>query len=83
MPLIEARRSLNRMNDQRISYGAEDKYSLVQQSCVNTVITLIKRKTGPIHLVLVGIMAGWQADKIGMSCKIFKILYKFNHHLDS
>ena len=39
-------------------------------------------KTGPICLVLVGLMAGWQANKIGMNCKIFKILYKLNY-LDS
>ena len=32
--LFEARRSVDRMNDQRTSYGAEDKRSLVQQSFI-------------------------------------------------
>ena len=36
-------------------------------------------KTGPIHLPLVGLMAGWlagkQADEIQMNFEIFKILY--------
>ena len=40
------------------------------------------RKIGPICLVLVDLTAGWRADKIGMSCKNFKILYKLNY-LDS
>ena len=32
-PLFEAR-SVDRRNDQKTSYGTEDKYSLVQQICV-------------------------------------------------
>ena len=39
-------------------------------------------KTGPICLALVGFtgrQAGRQADEIGMSCKIFKNLYKLNY----
>ena len=34
------------------------------------------KKTGLVFLAPVGLTAGWQADKIVMSCKIFKILYK-------
>ena len=64
------------MNDQRTSYGTEDSHSSVQQICVYTVIVFIVRKTGLICQVLVGLTAGWQADKTGMSYKIFKILYK-------
>ena len=36
-------------------------------------------KPGPMHLALMNLMAGWHADKIGMSCKIFKIPYKLNY----
>ena len=41
------------MNEQRTSYGAEDKCSLVQQICVYIALTFLVRKTGPIHLGLV------------------------------
>ena len=63
------------MTNQRACYGAKDKHSLVQQNCVYTAIAFIVRKTGPICLVLVDLMVGWQAEKIGMSNKLFKILY--------
>ena len=55
-------RSVNRMNNQRINYGTEDKDYLVQQIHVSRVISFYVRKTGPIHLVLVDLMAGWQVD---------------------
>ena len=48
------------MHDQRTSYGAEDKHSLLQQIRIYTVIALLVRKTGHIHLVLVGLIIGWQ-----------------------
>ena len=44
-PLFEARTSVDRMNDQRTSYAAEDKHSLVQQICVWTAITFTVRKS--------------------------------------
>ena len=50
---VEAR-SVDRMNNQRISYGAEDKHSLVQQSCISTAIAFNMENIGLIHLVLVG-----------------------------
>ena len=41
------------------------------------------RKTGPLHLVLVGLTAGWQAgwlaDEIRLDCEILKILYRLNY----
>ena len=43
-PLFEARRSVDRMIDQRASYGTEKKRSLVQQNCVYTAIAFIVRK---------------------------------------
>ena len=42
---VEAR-SVDKMNNQRISYGAEDRRSLVQQICVSTVIAFIVENTG-------------------------------------
>ena len=41
-------------------YSTKDKHSLVQQICVQTVIALLVRKTRHIHLVLVGLSAGWK-----------------------
>ena len=51
------------MKDQKTSYGAEDKRSLVQQIHVYTLIAFRVRKTGPIYLALVCHMAGWQAGR--------------------
>ena len=67
--------------------GAENKYASVQQIWVQAVIAFIVRKTGPIHLALVGFMAGrpagcqagqlagrpagWQADETWVDFKIF------------
>ena len=49
------------MNDQRTSYGTKDKHSLVQEIRVYRQGSLLLwEKPGPIHLVLVGLMAGWQ-----------------------
>ena len=53
--------------------------SSVQQIYVWTVITFIERKTGHMCLVLVGLIAGWQADETGMSYNNFKILYMLNY----
>ena len=41
--LLEAR-SIERMNDQRRSYGADDKCSSVQQIHVKTAVALLVRK---------------------------------------
>ena len=44
-----------------------------------SVITFIVGKTGPMHLVLVGLTADWQAvRRIQVDFKIFKILYMLN-----
>ena len=59
-PLFKAR-SVNRTNELRTTYGAEDKRSLVQQIHVKIVITFIE--SGSICLVLVGLMTGRPADK--------------------
>ena len=37
------------------------------------------RQTGPLDLVLVGLTAGLQADKIRLDCAIVKILYRLNY----
>ena len=36
-------------------------------------------KNWTLHLVLVGLMAGWQADEIWLDFEIFKVLYKLNY----
>ena len=48
------------MQDQKTNYGTEDKCSLIQQICV---FTMLLRKTGSIHLALVGFTAGWLAGR--------------------
>ena len=48
---------------------------------------ILWEKTGPLHLALVGLTAGWQAgwqagrlaDEIGLDFKILKILYRLNY----
>ena len=61
-PLFEARRLVDRMDDQRTSYGAKDKRSSVQQISVLDVNRYsFMKKTGPICLALVGLRAGWLA----------------------
>ena len=61
------------------SYGTEDKHYSVQQNRVYTSITFLVRKAGPIHLELVGVMAGRQADEIWVESESFKILYRVNY----
>ena len=43
---------------------------------------ILWEKTGPLHLALVGLTAGWQAgrlaDEIRLDFKILKILYRLN-----
>ena len=46
------------MNDQRTSYGAMDKHSLVQRICIRQQSPILSEKTGPLYLALVGLMAG-------------------------
>ena len=48
------------MNDQRTSFGAKDEHSSVQQI---RILDVNWEKTGPIHLVLEGLTAGWLADR--------------------
>ena len=63
-PLFEARRTVDRMNEKRISCGTDDKHSSVQQIHVKTEIAIIVRKFTPIHLVLVGLMVGHKAVRL-------------------
>ena len=69
LTLLFIARSVDRANKQGTNYGTEDKYSLVQQ-IHNTQWspllwgTLLWGKSGPIHLLLVGLKAGRPADKI-------------------
>ena len=46
------------MKDERTRHGASE-----QQICVSMLILCIVRKTGPIFLPLVGLMAGKQAGR--------------------
>ena len=52
---------------------------LKQQICGSASIFCIVRKTGPMLLPLVGLMAGWLADEMRVSFKNFKILYRLNY----
>ena len=69
------------MNDQRTSYGTEDKCSSVQKIRVQTVIRLLMRKTGPnaqCQWVL------WQAcrlEEIWVDFEIFKIFYRLKYFI--
>ena len=66
--LVLARRSVDRMNDhQRTSHGTKDKLSLVQQIHIQTAIAFRVRKTGALHLALMGLMAGMQAGRQNMA----------------
>ena len=79
-PLFEARRSIDRINDQRTSYGVEDKDSLVQQICALTMITYIVRKNWthmPSTSMSYGRLAG--LDVIQVDFEIFKLLYRLNY----
>ena len=40
---------------------------------------ILQEKTGPLHLVLVGLTAGRLADEIRLVFKILKILYRLNY----
>ena len=75
------------MNDQRTSYGAKDKCSLVQWICIYMQLPFLWEKTGPPHLALVDLKAGRLADEIWLDFEIFKILYRLNylefHFVDS
>ena len=67
------------MNDQRTSYTAKDKRSLLQWIHIQTTITFLVRETGPLRLVLVDLTAGRQADEIWLDFKILTILYRSNY----
>ena len=62
------------IRDERKDHGAVDESSSEQQICESPDYTLIVRKTESLGLVLLGLMAGRQADKIILALKIFKIL---------
>ena len=40
---------------------------------------ILREKTGPLHLALVGLTAGRQADEIRLDFEILKILYRLNY----
>ena len=71
------------MKDERTHHGAMDKSLSEQQICISTSIFCIGRKTGPILLPLVSLMAaregGSLADEMRMGFEIFKILYRLNY----
>ena len=52
------------MDDQRTSYGAKGKHSSVQKdSYLDSNRLSCEKKTGPLHLALVGLTAGRQAGR--------------------
>ena len=63
-PLFDARRTVDRMNEKRTSYGTDDKHLSVQQIHVKTEIAIIVRKFALIHQVLVGLMAGHKPNRL-------------------
>ena len=66
------------MKDQRTSYGAEDKHSLVQQIHLLDVNRCsFKEKTGPICLALMGLTAGWLAGRQNVDGS--QNLYRLNY----
>ena len=72
------------MNDQRKSYGAKDKCSLVQWICIKTAIAFLVRTNWtpmPNTSGSYGRQAGRQADKIRLDFEILKILYRL-YYLD-
>ena len=40
---------------------------------------ILRERTGPLHLALVGLTAGWLADEIRLDFEILKILYRLNY----
>ena len=67
------------MKDQRTSYGAEDKCSLVQHTCTCIDIDHLscEKKTRPICLVLVGLTTGCQAGRQAEKHEYILKLLKF------
>ena len=59
------------MKDERNHYDAVELEQQICGSVVNN--SLLWEKTRPILPPLVGLTAGWQADKIWVDFKIFKI----------
>ena len=51
------------MDDQRTSYGAKGKRSSEQRFAFRQQSPILGEKTGPLHLALVGLTAGWQAGR--------------------
>ena len=51
------------INEQRKSYGAEDKHFFSTTDLCIDSDCLYCEKTGPTHLVLVGLMAGHKASR--------------------
>ena len=59
--------------EQWINFNQNNRSVLVHRYSV------LREKTGPILLQLVGPMAGRQADKVRVSFKILKILYRLKY----
>ena len=55
------------MKDRRTHYGATDEFSLEQKICGSISTPLLQERTGPILLVLVGLMGGREAGRSNMS----------------
>ena len=49
------------------------------RSVISHRYSALSEKAGPVLLPLVGLTAGWLADKMRVDFKIFKILYRPNY----
>ena len=61
------------MKDKMTHYDSMDKQ---QQICGSVSVFCIVRKTGTM---LLGLTAGWLADKVQVDFEIFKNFYKLNY----
>ena len=71
-------RQANRMKDERISYGSEDKHFLVQQICVFDVNHNLVRKTWTYMPSTSGYY-GRLADEMHVEVDIIKVPYRLSY----
>ena len=81
---------MDRMKDQRTSYGTEDKLLRYNRFMFRYELPYFREKTGPTHLALVGFTAGWQMKcgwksrflkfSIGQTIRIF-VMFNINANL--
>ena len=76
--LFEARLG-DRMHNQRTTMALRINFLWYNRVVFRQQSPSLWQKTGPICLVLVSLMAGWQVDETGMNCKFLKTLYKLNY----